>query len=214
MGYPILVDWDGDEVTEILMGSDHGALFCWEPQWNPTTSTFTLVLEKGWPIQLAESSGTPGVADLDGDGLLELVVPAEDGFIHAYDLPGASVAWAGAAYDWARTGFLPPAGARSPESAADLSSEADVAVVDGNPSQEAARDRFRQPVAGPAAAHIYDVSGRQVRVLLDAPQLAAGTHDIEWDGRDTAGEAVPAGVYFTRIRAGHHQMTQRVVKVR
>ena len=45
---------------------------------------------------------------------------------------------------------------------------------------------------------IVDVTGRDVRTLLDR-DVTGGTHEVVWSGRDNAGRAVGAGVYFYRI---------------
>ena len=57
---------------------------------------------------------------------------------------------------------------------------------------------------------IHDVRGRLVRVLL-SDDLPAGTHAVEWNGRDGAGRAAAAGVYVARLDAGGETFTQRLV---
>jgi len=46
---------------------------------------------------------------------------------------------------------------------------------------------------------VYDVAGRRVRTLLSGP-LAAGDHEVRWDGRDDAARELPSGTYFARLR--------------
>ncbi len=50
---------------------------------------------------------------------------------------------------------------------------------------------------------IYDMTGRQIWTQT-LGSLATGTHEIVWDGRNTAGQAVAAGTYLYRLehRAG------------
>jgi hypothetical protein len=48
---------------------------------------------------------------------------------------------------------------------------------------------------------VYDILGRQVRVLVDE-QLPAGAHEVVWDGRGDHGEQLAGGVYLYRIAAG------------
>lgn len=52
-------------------------------------------------------------------------------------------------------------------------------------------------LSAPASAveiQVKDGSGQTVRTLV-ANDLAAGSHHIEWDGRDAAGSRMPAGTY-------------------
>ncbi|MDE2742366.1 MAG: lamin tail domain-containing protein [Gemmatimonadota bacterium] len=55
-----------------------------------------------------------------------------------------------------------------------------------------------------ASVHIaiYNVQGQRVRTLVDAP-LHAGTHQMQWDGRDERGHAAATGAYFVRFRIAH-----------
>lgn len=48
---------------------------------------------------------------------------------------------------------------------------------------------------------VYDVTGREVMMLVDAP-TAAGTYEVEWDGRYASGQIVPSGLYSYKMRAG------------
>lgn len=68
------------------------------------------------------------------------------------------------------------------------------------PNPTAARTTFELelPLAAAARLAVYDVRGRQVAVVAER-RFAAGRHAIAWDGRDLAGHAVAAGVYFARL---------------
>jgi hypothetical protein len=54
---------------------------------------------------------------------------------------------------------------------------------------------MRQP--GRATVKVYNLQGRLVKTLADET-LAAGRHELRWNGTDNAGQAVPSGVYFVR----------------
>ena len=41
--------------------------------------------------------------------------------------------------------------------------------------------------------------GRVVRVLISG-ELAAGMHEVEWDGHGNDGESLPSGIYLTELR--------------
>ena len=48
---------------------------------------------------------------------------------------------------------------------------------------------------------------------LDHGWRPAGRYRLEWDGRDTHGQPVPAGVYFVRL-AGYATSARKLVVVR
>jgi hypothetical protein len=79
-----------------------------------------------------------------------------------------------------------------------------------NPRTEIA---FSIAVAGRVQLDVHDAAGRRVRRLLDA-ELAAGPHQVAWDGIDEAGEAVASGVYYYRLRHEGSVRTRRMLLVR
>jgi hypothetical protein len=70
-------------------------------------------------------------------------------------------------------------------------------------------------LAGEMAAHldVYDASGRLVRTLREG-DLAAGSEEVIWDGKDAAGRSVPAGVFYARLSAGGAVAVQPMVLVK
>ena len=70
-----------------------------------------------------------------------------------------------------------------------------------NPFNPVTQIRFDLPAAGPVELTIYDMLGQKVHTLLSS-SLAAGSHQIEWNGRDASGMQVSSGVYFYRLQAG------------
>ena len=59
---------------------------------------------------------------------------------------------------------------------------------------------------------VYDLNGRRVRSLLDG-LVGPGHHQVIWDGKDSAGRQVSAGVYFLHIKAGEQQASRKMVRV-
>lgn len=82
-----------------------------------------------------------------------------------------------------------------------------------NPSFGAVQIQFASPRAGDGVVQVIDASGREV-VALSRGEYAAGTHIMSWDGRDDAGRAVPAGLYWIRVSIGSEFATRAVVRVR
>ena len=60
---------------------------------------------------------------------------------------------------------------------------------------------------------VYDVSGKLVRVLVDARQ-DAGFYNVRWDGKDMHNRVVSSGVYFIRLSAGRYTKTGKMLLVR
>jgi flagellar hook assembly protein FlgD len=65
----------------------------------------------------------------------------------------------------------------------------------------------------PVRLTIFDLAGRTVRRLVDAPLLPAGSHSVVWDGRDDQGRMVAGGVYFSRLEGGGTSEAYRVVRL-
>lgn len=67
-----------------------------------------------------------------------------------------------------------------------------------NPFNPAITIRLRLAADADVRVTVHDVAGRRVGTLL-AAALAAGDHDLRWDGRSDAGVAMPSGLYFARV---------------
>ena len=72
---------------------------------------------------------------------------------------------------------------------------------------------FELPRTQSVRLAIHDVSGRQVRMLMDG-ELPAGSHQGPWDGTDDQGRSVAAGVYFARLVVGAEHATASIVVLR
>jgi hypothetical protein len=70
---------------------------------------------------------------------------------------------------------------------------------------------FRTMSRGLVAVGMFDVYGRQVRVLLDSQILPAGLHEVRIDGRGSRGERLASGVYIYRVETGEGVVTGRIV---
>lgn len=72
---------------------------------------------------------------------------------------------------------------------------------------------FSLQQAEAAEVGIFDVAGRQVRVLRQGI-LDSGAHRVGWDGRDGSGRAVASGVYFFRLRTAAATQSAKTLVVR
>lgn len=82
-----------------------------------------------------------------------------------------------------------------------------------SPSWNDTRIGFRLPAAAAISLSVLDASGRHVRALHRGA-MSAGEQTFAWDGRDDAGAAVAAGVYFVRLEVQGRSETRPIVRVR
>jgi hypothetical protein len=79
-----------------------------------------------------------------------------------------------------------------------------------NPFLAGTRLRFALPEAGPVSLQIFGIEGRLVRTLVRGTR-PAGEHEVVWDGRNGYGRTAAPGIYFCRLMAGGHVLSQRMV---
>ena len=79
-----------------------------------------------------------------------------------------------------------------------------------NPFNPSTTIRFTLPASERVGLAVYSADGALVRMLVDETR-ERGTHDISWDGRDSAGNPVGSGVYFYRLTAGKFTDSRKMV---
>ncbi|MBU1698996.1 MAG: Ig-like domain-containing protein [Candidatus Eisenbacteria bacterium] len=72
---------------------------------------------------------------------------------------------------------------------------------------------FIAPESGHGRIAVYDLGGRLIRTLRDQV-FEAGIHTTLFDGRDAAGNEIPAGIYFVRLNLNNLQETRRMTFLR
>jgi hypothetical protein len=85
--------------------------------------------------------------------------------------------------------------------------------VTPNPGSGSMTLSYALPRRGQVSIEILDVQGRAVRSLAIGAE-EAGTHRVDWDGRDTGGGPVAAGLYFARLRLDQQEVTCRMTRLR
>jgi hypothetical protein len=68
---------------------------------------------------------------------------------------------------------------------------------------------YALPQPMPVRLAIYDITGREVRTLVNSIQ-GAGESRVTWDGKDQHGSSVSAGVYIYRLEAAGTTLTRRL----
>lgn len=74
-----------------------------------------------------------------------------------------------------------------------------------NPFNSSAQISFTLPVTSRMSLRLYDVLGREVKLLMDETQTA-GEHRVSFDGSNLS-----SSIYFCRMQAGNMQITRKIV---
>jgi len=82
-----------------------------------------------------------------------------------------------------------------------------------NPFDEATSIRLAFPAPGAMRVEIFDMGGREVRSFV-VEGTERGSASLTWDGRDHAGQLVPAGVFWVRASRGDRETATHVMVLR
>jgi len=79
-----------------------------------------------------------------------------------------------------------------------------------NPFNPMTTIRFAVPRAEKIHLHVFDVTGRLVRTLVEK-KLEAGYQSVVWNGLDYKGRRASSGIYFVHMTAEDYAATQKIV---
>lgn len=82
-----------------------------------------------------------------------------------------------------------------------------------NPFNPTTTVEFGVPTPTTVTLRVFDVTGRMVRELLN-DRIGAGIHRRVWDGRDSNGASVAAGIYMIHLVAGNTILHEKIVLVK
>jgi len=82
-----------------------------------------------------------------------------------------------------------------------------------NPFSSETALRLELPQAGRVRLAVYDVTGREVAVLLDE-HLPAGPQILEWDGHDSNRRRASSGIYLAQLSYAGRTKTLKIVLAR
>ncbi len=71
---------------------------------------------------------------------------------------------------------------------------------------------YQLPAAAPVRLEVFNLLGQHIATLVDQEE-PAGFHTAAWDATNAAGQAVAAGVYLYRLKAGDQHQTRRMVLI-
>jgi len=79
-----------------------------------------------------------------------------------------------------------------------------------NPFNPATTIRFDLPIAGHVTLKIFNIRGELVQILIQE-QMNAGSHKIQWKGKDDRGQSLSSGVYFYKLSMNDFNATRRLL---
>lgn len=82
-----------------------------------------------------------------------------------------------------------------------------------NPFNPSTTITFLLPQNGLVKVTIYDVNGRQVRILSEK-SYPAGSHELRWDGLTDSAQTAAAGAYFYKVRCGEQTITRKMLLIK
>jgi len=69
---------------------------------------------------------------------------------------------------------------------------------------------FYLPQSGLSTLQIFNLKGQLVKTLVQG-NLAAGNHQITWDGHDSNGMDASSGIYFYRLHSSGKSLERKMV---
>lgn len=82
-----------------------------------------------------------------------------------------------------------------------------------NPFNPTTTFTYSLPENGKVMIQIFDITGRQVRVLVNE-EKDAGVYKVQWDGRNEAGMQVASGMYLYQMRSGSFVDAKKMMLVK
>ncbi len=82
-----------------------------------------------------------------------------------------------------------------------------------NPFNPATTIAFTLPSAGSARLSVYSLSGQKIRNLASG-EMAAGSHSVVWDGKDSRGVSVSSGIYIVNLKYGDRTTARKITLIR
>ncbi len=79
-----------------------------------------------------------------------------------------------------------------------------------NPFNPATTIKYRLAAGGEISIKIYNMLGQEITTLVEGFR-EAGTHSVNWQGKNRQGETVASGLYFYRLTSGQFSQSKKML---
>ncbi len=80
-----------------------------------------------------------------------------------------------------------------------------------NPFNPSTRINYTLPEQAKVRLAIFDILGREIKVLVGNETMPAGEYQAEWNGANNQGITMPSGTYFIRLESGAYTETKKLL---
>jgi hypothetical protein len=217
-GTPTVANLTGDKYPEIIIRTGHIL--------PGTGSEQIFILDHqaqllpGWPVatptrpsQVFSSRYAPLVDDLDGDGLVELILVSDGLEVLVWNFDASyedGLNTGRFLVDNRNSGILPPSLLPTgvDDAPDNLPVRASLAQNYPNPFNPTTNIEFSLPRSSHVELKVYNILGQEVALLLDE-QVPMGKHHVAFDGTELS-----TGVYLYRMKTTDRTMTRKMVLIK
>ncbi len=219
----LAADLDGDHRPDLVARANNDLFSSFKVQrlyaWNNVAESI-----ERFPIVLNEKEFvtpryTPTIGDINKDGYIDLVVPADDSSLIFINFTGSEYNEENCPVPvWRysrRFNNVGPAGGSGiitdvEETEGLYPAEFSLAQNAPNPFNPATAINYTITRKAHVRLEIFDILGRHVRTMVDGIQ-GAGSYSVLFDGRADAGNKLASGVYFYRLRVDDQSQIKTMV---
>jgi len=83
-----------------------------------------------------------------------------------------------------------------------------------NPFNPTTKIDFAIPKTGAVSLKIYDITGKEIRTLVNGETMFAGKYTVDWNSVNNTGQQVASGVYFYRIISDSYVNTKKMMLIK
>ena len=83
-----------------------------------------------------------------------------------------------------------------------------------NPFNMSTTFKFGLPKETFVTLKVYNMLGQEIAVLLNKEYTSAGWHTVKWNGLDKNNNSIGSGIYFYKLAAGNHVLSNKLIVVK